>query len=93
MPEDAPRDRDPSPLPAPGARPLLPLAERRRRVREFWIGVVVIAVTESDAGRDPFRVVHLAFQVPAPPSKSVLPVSAGAAPGLTGIGLAAISNS
>ena len=41
MPDEAPRD--PSPLPAAGARPPLPPAERRRRVRELWIGVVLIA--------------------------------------------------
>ena len=45
MPDEAPRD--PSPLPAPGARPPLPLAERRRRVREFWIGVVLIAAVSG----------------------------------------------
>ncbi len=45
MPDEAPRD--PSSLPAPGARPPLPLAERRRRVREFWIGVVLIAAVSG----------------------------------------------
>jgi two-component system, NtrC family, nitrogen regulation sensor histidine kinase NtrY len=41
LPDEAPRD--PSLLPAAGAGPPLPLAERRRRVREIWIGVVLIA--------------------------------------------------
>ncbi len=45
MPDEAPRDQ--SPLPAPGSRPALPLAERRRRVREFWIGVVLSAAVSA----------------------------------------------
>jgi two-component system nitrogen regulation sensor histidine kinase NtrY len=45
LPEEAPRD--PSPLPAAGARPPLPVAERRRRVREFWMGVVLIAAVSG----------------------------------------------
>jgi two-component system nitrogen regulation sensor histidine kinase NtrY len=45
VPEEAPRD--PNPLPAAGARPPLPLAERRRRVREFWIGVVLVAAVSG----------------------------------------------
>ena len=56
-------------------------------------GAIVIAITESGIGRDHFRVVHLASQVPASPSKSVLPVSAGPARGLTGIGFGAIGDS
>jgi len=44
LPDDA---REPSPLPAAGARPPLPLAERRRRVREFWIGVVLIGAVSG----------------------------------------------
>ncbi len=45
MPDEAPRD--PSPLPAAGVRPPLPPAERRRRVRELWIGVVLIAAVSG----------------------------------------------
>jgi two-component system nitrogen regulation sensor histidine kinase NtrY len=45
LPEETPRD--PSSLPAAGWRPPLPVAERRRRVREFWIGVVVIAAVSG----------------------------------------------
>ena len=43
MSDDAPRDPHPSgPLPGGGSPPL-PAAERRRRVREFWIALVLIA--------------------------------------------------
>jgi two-component system nitrogen regulation sensor histidine kinase NtrY len=39
--------RDPSSPPASGSRPPLPLAERRRRIRELWIGVVLIAAVSA----------------------------------------------
>ncbi|MEM7408628.1 MAG: ATP-binding protein [Myxococcota bacterium] len=43
MSEDAPRDPSSSaPVPS-GGRPRLPVAERRRRVREFWIALILIA--------------------------------------------------
>jgi two-component system nitrogen regulation sensor histidine kinase NtrY len=38
---------DPSPPPASGSRPPLPLAERRRRFREIWMGLVLIAAVSA----------------------------------------------
>ncbi len=45
LPDEA--ERDPSSPPAAGSRPPLPRAERRRRVRELWIGLVLIAAVSA----------------------------------------------
>jgi two-component system nitrogen regulation sensor histidine kinase NtrY len=54
MSDEAPRDPSPppaggsgSPPPSVGTGPPLPAAERRRRIREFWIGLVLIAAVAA----------------------------------------------